>query len=39
MSGFKYVNDAVIVYWPPHTSSDFFKLSKRVFGSEQASSF
>lgn len=31
--GFRYVEDAAIVYWPPHTAHDFFALRKRVFGS------
>lgn len=33
--GFRYVDDARITYWPPHTADDFFRLKERVFGSDQ----
>lgn len=33
--GFTYVNDASILYWSPHTTADFKKLSERTFGSDE----
>lgn len=35
MGGFKYVSDAVIFYWPPHTAADFATLRNRAFGSDR----
>lgn len=32
--GFSYVRNASIKYWPPHTVSDFIKLTRRVYGSD-----
>jgi phosphatidyl-myo-inositol alpha-mannosyltransferase len=36
MGGFTYVDEAAIVYWPPHTTADFSTLRNRAFGSDRA---
>lgn len=35
MGGFKYVDEAAILYWPPHTTTDFATLRNRAFGSDR----
>jgi phosphatidyl-myo-inositol alpha-mannosyltransferase len=36
MGGFTYVDEAAILYWPPHTTADFSTLRNRAFGSDHA---
>jgi len=36
MGGFKYVDEAAVLYWPPHTAADFSTLRNRAFGSDHA---